>query len=103
MIDEFTASVEMRFHYVYVLHSGSTSRLYIGMTSNLKRRLTEHQENRASATAQRGPWKLIYYEAYLMSGDAEGRERFLKSGAGHRFLDKQMKFYFVGHPRHRRP
>ena len=89
----------MRFHYVYVLHSESTSQLYVGMTSNLKRRLMEHQADRAPATAKRGPWKLIYYEAYLMSGDAEGRERFLKSGAGHRFLDKQMKVYFSASPR----
>jgi hypothetical protein len=32
----------------------------------------------------RGPWKLIYYEAYTEREDAEGREKFLKSGAGRR-------------------
>jgi hypothetical protein len=38
------------------------------------------------ATKSRGPWKLIYYEAYTQREDAEGREKFLKSGAGRRFL-----------------
>jgi len=28
------------------------------------------------ATKSRGPWKLIYYEAYTEREDAEGRERF---------------------------
>jgi hypothetical protein len=36
------------------------------------------------ATKSRGPWKLIYYEAYTEREDAEGREKFLKSGAGRR-------------------
>jgi hypothetical protein len=28
-----------------------------------------------------------------------GRERFLKSGAGRSYLDKQLKAYFKKHPR----
>ena len=59
----------------------------------------EHQEGQSSATAKRGPWRLIYFEAYLNPTDAEGRERFLKSGAGHYFLDKQLKSYFFNFPR----
>jgi len=38
------------------------------------------------ATSHRGPWKLIYYEAYLEQADALGREKYLKSGFGRRFL-----------------
>jgi predicted GIY-YIG superfamily endonuclease len=36
------------------------------------------------ATSSRGPWKLIYYEAYRNQADALGRERYLKSGSGRR-------------------
>jgi hypothetical protein len=32
-------------------------------------------------------------------GDAVGRERFLKSGAGRRYLDKQLKKHFIKKPR----
>ncbi len=39
------------------------------------------------------PWQLIYYEAYLNQADALGRERYLKSGAGRRFLKAQLRHY----------
>jgi predicted GIY-YIG superfamily endonuclease len=43
-------------------------------------------------------WKLIYYEAYLEQVDALGREKYLKSGAGRRFLRSQLKNYLGKHP-----
>jgi putative endonuclease len=86
-------------YYVYVLHSLTDEGLYIGFTGDLRRRLKEHQGGESFATSFRGPWKLIYYEAYLQQADAEGRERFLKSGGGRRFFDKQLRHYFEGHPR----
>ena len=45
--------------YVYVLQSESDQGLYIGYSSDLRRRLREHQSGQATATAHRGPWKLI--------------------------------------------
>lgn len=88
-------------HYVYVLHSVADSGLYIGYSANLRRRLKEHQTGLAFATSFRGPWRLIYYEAYVEVEDALGREEFLKSGAGRRFLRKQCRHYFGGHPARR--
>jgi putative endonuclease len=48
--------------------------------------MKEHQEGKSFATSYRRPWRLIYYEAYLEEEDAIGREKFLKSGSGRRFL-----------------
>jgi putative endonuclease len=79
--------------YVYVLRSESDSGFYIGFSTNLKRRLAEHMRGASFATKSRGPWKLIYYEAYTEREDAEGRERFLKSGAGRRFLRAQLRHF----------
>ena len=73
-------------HYVYVMRSISDDGLYIGYSANLRRRLAQHNKGAALATSHRGPWKLIYYEAYLEQVDALGREKYLKSGAGRRFL-----------------
>jgi len=87
--------------YVYVLQSELDSGLYIGMTSNLRRRIEEHQQGEFQSTRQRRPWTLIYYEAYLLESDASGREVFLKSGGGRRFLDKQLRNYFADYPRRR--
>ena len=89
----------MMMHYVYVLQSASDSGLYIGMTANLRRRFEEHQRGESPSTKGRRPWTLIYYEAYLARTDAEGREVFLKSGAGRKFLDKQLKNHFSRFPR----
>jgi putative endonuclease len=85
--------------FVYVLQSELDSGLYIGMTRNLRRRLEEHQRGESLSTKGRRPWKLIYYEAYLNDSDAEGREVFLKSGGGRRFLDKQLRNHFASFPR----
>ena len=68
--------------YVYVLRSESDLCFYIGFSTDLKRRLSEHERGASFATKSRGPWKLIYYEAYMEREDAEGREKFLKGGAG---------------------
>ena len=84
--------------YVYVLQSKADRGLYIGFSKNLKRRLAIHQLGKAFATSFRGPWKLIYYEAYLEEADALGREKYLKSGGGRRFLRAQLRHYFGVNP-----
>ena len=85
-------------HYVYVLRSMGDDGLYIGYSANLRRRLAQHNEGAAFATSHRGPWKLIYYEAYLEQVDALGREKYLKSGAGRRFLRTQLRHYLKESP-----
>ena len=82
-----------RMFYVYLLHSTKDNGFYIGYSTDLKRRLLEHTRGASLATKSRGPWKLIYYEAYTEREDAEGREKFLKSGAGRRFLRTQLRHY----------
>lgn len=86
-------------HYVYVLQSRSDDGLYIGYSANLRRRLAQHWAGESFATSYRGPWTLIYYEAYTEELDARGREEFLKSGLGRRFLDKQCRHHFAKQPK----
>ena len=50
------------------------------------------------ATSYRGPWRLIYYEAYLEEADALGREKYLKSGGGRRFMKAQLRHHFEKYP-----
>ena len=85
--------------YVYVLQSESDHGLYIGMSGDLERRLGEHQRGESKSTKARRPWMLIYYEAYLQRADAEGRELFLKSGGGRKFLERQLKYHFEAFPK----
>jgi len=85
-------------HYVYVLRSITDHGLYIGYSSDLRHRLAQHKAKAALATSYRGPWELIYYEAYLDRDDALGREKYLKSGAGRRFLRAQLAHYLNKNP-----
>ena len=84
--------------YVYVLRSLADNGFYIGFSTDLKRRLSEHKQGASFATKSRGPWRLIYYEAYIDRADAEGRERYLKSGSGRRFLRAQLRNYLKKSP-----
>jgi len=82
--------------YVYVLRSEIDSGFYTGYTSNLRTRLRQHLEGNSFATSYRGPWKLIYYEAYLEQADALGREKYLKSAWGKRYIKTRLRRYLTG-------
>ncbi len=82
------------FSYVYILQSLKDRKLYIGATNNLRKRIREHNFGKSFATKTRMPFKLIYYEAYPHSKDAESRERFFKTGWGRQYLRKSLKYYF---------
>ena len=82
--------------YVYLLEHQTDKSWYIGYSENLKRRLNEHRSGSGSRTTslKKGNYKLIYYESYLNKQDALGREKYLKSGSGRKYLKKQLKNYF---------
>lgn len=86
-------------YYIYVLQSEKNNSLYTGFTRSVKRRLFEHNNSLSVYTSKFKPWKLIYYEAYLVKEDALNREKFLKSGSGKRYVDKQLKKYFENNQR----
>jgi putative endonuclease len=65
-------------NYVYVIKSSKDDELYIGSTTDLKRRLREHNTGKSFSTSWRGPFELIYYEAYKSLDDARNREKALK-------------------------
>lgn len=81
-------------HFVYLLESETTKRWYTGYSTDIYKRVDAHNEHMNVSTAHGGPWKLIYYEAYLEKMDALKREKFLKSGSGHRYVKKQLAHYF---------
>ncbi|MBI4099171.1 GIY-YIG nuclease family protein [Candidatus Parcubacteria bacterium] len=80
---------------VYVLENATDKGLYIGHTNNLKRRLREHRTGSGGRTTSlKRAWRLIYFEAYVNKSDAFGREKFLKSGSGRKYIKKQLAHYF---------
>lgn len=84
------------FHYVYILQSLSSNNWYTGCTSDLRKRINEHNEGKSRYTKDHGPYELIYYEAGLNKNDAFAREKYLKSGMGKRYVKNRLKRYFDG-------
>lgn len=81
------------FYYVYILQSLKNNQFYIGFTSDLKKRIEKHNSNKNPSTKNLGPWKLIFYEAYLNKYDALRREKYLKSTKGRTTIKSMLKEY----------
>jgi len=81
----------MARYYVYILLSKRDNKLYIGLTNNFKKRLQEHARGDVNSTKKRRYLKLIHYEYFVNKEDAEAREKYLKSGYGHKQLRQFLK------------
>jgi putative endonuclease len=77
--------------YVYVLISDTDGQLYTGSTTDLKRRLLEHDAGKVRSTTKRRPLSLLYYEACLNESNARRREKYLKTGMGKRYLKQRLR------------
>ena len=77
-------------YWVYILQSDTTETLYIGQTSDLKKRISRHNSEEKGSTrythGQKGPWRLIFSEEFPTRADAMKKERFLKSGQGREWI-----------------
>lgn len=76
--------------YVYVLKSQKDSSLYIGNTSNLKKRIKKHNEGSNIYSKTKRPFKLIWFCCFPNKTKAIIFERYLKHGSGHAFLNKRL-------------
>jgi len=78
-------------YYTYVIKSKKNGNYYTGYTSNLRKRIKEHNERKSKYTKGRGPYTLVYYEACIDEEDARSRELYLKTGRGKRYLKSRLK------------
>ncbi|MCB0825241.1 MAG: GIY-YIG nuclease family protein [Armatimonadetes bacterium] len=65
--------------FVYILHSASSDRFYVGHTSNLDDRLARHNQGRSKSTKSGVPWTLVYHEQFESRAEAVRRESEIKS------------------------
>ena len=80
----------MKWYFTYVLRSQKDSKLYVGWTSHLKKRINAHNEGRVPATEKRRPLELVYYEASKNKERAVEREQYFKTGFGRRYLRNRI-------------
>jgi putative endonuclease len=78
-------------HYAYLLESLATpGERYVGQTTDLRARLSEHNAGKSSYTSRHRPWRIVTYIAFDTPEKAIAFERYLKSGSGHAFARKRF-------------
>ena len=78
--------------WVYILQSETTRRYYCGQTSDVERRLRQHNDPayQKTKTTKRfeGPWKLVWFQKCLNRSDALKFEKKIKKRGILRFLQE---------------
>lgn len=80
-------------YFVYILLSKKDGKFYTGYTSDLNKRIIEHNSGKVNSTKTRIPFELVYYESCLNQADALHREKYLKTTYGKRYIKTRLKNY----------
>jgi len=77
-------------YYIYILKSLKSKTLYYGYTTDLNKRIKEHNEGKTKYTKGHTPWKLVWYCGFPSKQIAKDFELYLKSGSGKAFVYKRL-------------
>ena len=74
--------------YVYILANKKNGTLYVGVTNDLIRRVSEHKSKLIKGfTSKYDVDKLVYYEVYDNSYNAISREKQIKGGSRNKKIE----------------
>ena len=73
-------------YYVYVLESKKYKKSYVGQTSNIRKRIEEHNNGQHAYTKRFVPWAVFAIEEFRTRKETLKREKYLKSASGRRYL-----------------
>jgi predicted GIY-YIG superfamily endonuclease len=78
--------------FVYILRSSDQdSKFYVGLSSDVDARLTDHNMGRCPHTASRRPWQRHVVVEFTDEQRAIRFERYLKSGSGRAFAKRHFE------------
>jgi len=80
----------MVMFYTYILKSSKSNLFYTGWTTDLQKRVKQHNSGESFASKPYRPWTLVYYSAFETEKLAKDFERYLKSGSGKAFSRKRF-------------
>ena len=83
---------------VYVLRSLRDGKCYVGLSRDIEVRLGQHNAGKVRATKSRTPFVHAYFEWCDSLQEAREREKYFKTAAGRRFLDKHEGWGFPARP-----
>jgi putative endonuclease len=81
-IPPFGGVVNYKMWHVYILKSKKDNGYYIGCTSNLVRRIKEHNQGYNYSTKNRLPLVLVYTKEYFSRKEGFAREKQIKQYKG---------------------
>jgi putative endonuclease len=73
---------------VYALKSVFRKYIYVGLSTNVPKRVQRHEEGRERTTKPYRPFELVLVEEFETRAAAREREKYLKSGSGKEFLKR---------------
>ena len=79
--------VQIFMYYVYILRSLKNGKYYIGYTSDLNKRIREHNEGKTKGNRFLKPFELIYKEEYQNATSARKREYYIKRQKDRQFIE----------------
>ncbi len=78
-------------YFVYSIQSKKDpDRYYIGISTDVSKRLEEHNTGKSIHTNKHKPWKLITYTAFECKLKAKKFEVYLKTSSGRAFAKKRF-------------
>ena len=81
--------------FVYIIYSAFLDKFYVGYTSDLKKRLLEHNTGISDFTSKTSDWEMKYTESFTDRQLAMKREKEIKKKKSRRYLQwiiiKEMK------------
>jgi predicted GIY-YIG superfamily endonuclease len=91
-VDCLHSSVSEDKRFVYVLRNADQKpKFYIGLSSDVDARLSDHNMGRCPHTASRRPWQLHVILEFSDEKRAIRFERYLKSGSGRAFAKRHFE------------
>ena len=73
-------------YYTYAIKSLSANYIYVGISDNPERRISQHNKGYNRTTKPYIPYKILLIEEYDDRQLARKREKYLKSGIGKEYL-----------------
>ena len=78
-------------YIVYSIQSeNSPAKYYVGFTTDIERRLAEHNAGKSIHTNKFRPWRLVSYAAFADESKAKKFESYLKTSSGRTFAKKRL-------------
>ena len=73
--------------HCYILFSGKLNKHYVGSTTDLERRVIEHNRGKEKFTKTGCPWILLYQEAFPDLSGARKRETYIKKQKSRKYIE----------------